>query len=111
MKAHVKVDGGICGFETDVRAEGDADANVTFRIESQCAKVRAFGEALSAKGPVDAYSEIGEGSDGVVLTTSRSVLKACCAGCVVHAAAFKAMQVAAGLALPKDILLRIATEP
>ena len=109
MKARVTVEGGICGFETQVEADGDDSANVTFRIESQCAKVKAFGEALALKGPVDSYSEIGDGAEGVVLTTSRSVMKGCCAGCVVHAAAFKAMQVAGGLALPKDIVLRITS--
>ncbi|MFO7534226.1 MAG: hypothetical protein R6X19_00840 [Kiritimatiellia bacterium] len=111
MKAQVSVEGGICGFSTCVRAEADESANVTFQIESECAKVRAFGEALALKGPVDAYAEIGEGADGVVLTTSRSVMKGCCAGCVVHAAAFKALQVAGGLALPKDIALRISADP
>ena len=108
MKAQVKVEGGICGFETTIQADGDESANVTFRIESGCAKIRAFGEALAARGPVDAYSEIGDGADGVVLTTSRSVMKGCCAGCVVHSAAFKALQVAGGLALPKDIAVKIS---
>jgi hypothetical protein len=32
----------------------------------------------------------------------------CCAGCAVPAGLFKAMQVAAGLALPKDITIRLA---
>jgi len=110
MKACVDVEGGICGFKTTIRAEGDASANVTFRVESECEKVRAFGQALEAKGPVDGYAEIAEGADGVILSTSRGILTNCCAGCVTHAAAFKAMQVAAGLALPSDIVLRIRGE-
>ncbi len=108
MKACVEVDAGICGFKTTIRADGDEMANVTFQVESQCEKVRAFGKALGDKSPVDAYAEIGDGADGVVLTTSRAFLKGCCAGCVVHAATFKALQVAAGLALPKDISLTIS---
>ena len=109
MKACVEVDGGICGFQSTIRTEGDDSAMVTFRVESDCEKIRAFGKALEARGPVDGYEEIAAGSDGVILTTSRGVLKACCAGCVVHAAAFKAMQVAAGLALPKNATLRISS--
>jgi hypothetical protein len=108
MKAHVEVEGGVCGFKTRIQAEGDDSANVTFQIESECEKIRIFGKALMAKSPVDGYEEIAAGSDGVILSTSRGILKACCAGCITHAAVFKAMQVAAGLALPKDITLKIS---
>lgn len=110
MKAIVEVEGGVCGFKTVIQAEGDSEANVTFQVESECEKIRTFGRELAAKGPVDGYAEIGAGADGVILTTSRGVMKACCAGCVAHAAAFKAMQVAAGLALPRDITLKINAE-
>jgi hypothetical protein len=110
MKACVEVEGGVCGFKSVIRAEGDDEANVTFQIESECEKIRTFGKDLAGKGPVDGYAEIAAGSDGVILTTSRGVLKGCCAGCVTHAAAFKAMQVAAGLALPRDIALKISAE-
>ena len=105
MKAEVSVDAGICGFKTRIQADGDDEQNVTFRMASGCKNIQAFGEALAAKGPVDGYAEIGAGFDGVVLSTSRATLKGCCAGCVVPSAVFKAMQVAAGVALPKDIRL------
>jgi hypothetical protein len=101
------IDAGICGFQTKILAESDDSQNVTFRIVSGCEKARAFGEALIAKGRVDGYSEIGEGADGVLLTTARENLKGCCAACAVPVGAFKAMQVAAGVALPKDVALGI----
>lgn len=107
MNAVVDVAAGICGFLTKIHAESDDDQNVTFRIASGCEKARKFGEALTAKGPVDGYAELGAGSDGVVLTTGREHLRGCCAACVVPPAAFKAMQVAAGVALPKDVTLVI----
>ena len=110
MKALVVVDGGICGFQTRIHADSDDTQNVSFKIASACEKVRAFGNALTAKGPVDGYAEIGAGAGGIVLTTSNEVLKGCCAGCAVHAGAFKAMQVAAGVALPKDVTLKISSE-
>ena len=102
MKANVVVDAGICGFQTNIHAESDDSQNVTFRIASGCEKVRKFGEALVAKGFVDGYAEIGADADGVVLTTARESLKGCCAACAVPIGAFKAMQVAAGVALPRD---------
>lgn len=102
------VDGGICGFQTRIHAESEDSQNVTFRIASGCEKVATFAEALAGRGPVDAYAEIGAGSGGVVLTTSNAVLKGCCAACAVHLGTFKAMQVAAGLALPRDVTLSIS---
>lgn len=108
MKALTVVDAGICGFQTRIHADSDDSQNVTFKIASGCEKARNFGEALTAKGPVDGYGEIGAGADGVVLTVGRETLKGCCAACAVPVAAFKAMQVAAGVALPKDVTIGIA---
>ncbi|MFH0795590.1 MAG: hypothetical protein V2A65_00850 [Candidatus Omnitrophota bacterium] len=65
---------------------------------------------MNALVVVDGYAEIGAGSDGVVLATGRECLKGCCAGCAVPCAVFKAMQVAAGVALPKDVTIRITKE-
>ena len=107
MKALVVVDDGICGFPTRIHAESHDTQNVTFKIASGCEKVKKFGEVLQAKGPVDGYAEIGAGFDGVVLTTARESLKGCCAACAVPVGAFKAMPVAAGVALPKDVTLQI----
>lgn len=110
MKSLVLVDAGICGFQTQVHADSSDAQNVTFKITSGCDKARGFGEALIAKGPVDGYAEIGAGAEGVVLTTGRECLQGCCAACAVPVGAFKAMQVAAGVALPKDVTLKIASE-
>lgn len=108
MNAKVMIDTGICGFQTKILADSDDSQNVTFKIVSGCEKARAFGEALIAKGPVDGYAEIGTGADGVILTTAHDFLKGCCAACAVPVGVFKAMQVAAGVALPKDVTLTIS---
>ena len=110
MKALVVVDGGICGFQTRIHAGSEDSQNVTFKITSACEKARKFGEALMAKGPVDGYAEIGAGAEGAVLTIGRESLKGCCAACAVPVGAFKAMQVAAGVALPKDVALKVTVE-
>lgn len=110
MKALVVVDGGICGFQTRIHAGSEDSQNVTFRIVSGCEKARKFGETLMAKGPVDGYAEIGAGADGVILTAARENLKGCCAACAAPIGAFKAMQVAAGVALPQDVTCKISAE-
>ena len=65
---------------------------------------------LREKSPINAYAEISPEADGVVLSVVRSTLKGCCAGCAVPAVLFKAMQVAAGLALPRDISIKLGKE-
>lgn len=110
MKAVVTVDAGICGFTTCIEADSDDSQNVRFRIASHCEKAGRFAAALAARGPVDAYAELAAGSDGVILSTAREMLKGCCCACAVPVAVFKAMQVAAAVALPKDVTLRMGAE-
>ena len=98
------IQAGICGFRTKVRAHSDDLQNVTLEIESTCENISALAARL---GPIDAYQEIGDGFDGVVLTAAREVLKGCCAGCVVPGGIFKTVQVAGGVALPAPISVTI----
>ena len=66
--------------------------------------------ALAAKGPVDAYREISPEGQSAVLGVARETLRGCCAACATTVGLFKAMQVAAGLALPKDISIKLTKE-
>jgi hypothetical protein len=44
------------------------------------------------------------------MTAVKETLTGCCAGCAVPVGLFKAMQVAAGLALPKDITIKLTKD-
>ncbi len=110
MKSKVRIEAGICGFQTDAAVNSDDDQMVVFDVQSGCEKIRSLGELLNAHGPIDAYQEISPGGDGLMAKTVRSMLKGCCSGCVVPAGLFKGMQVAAGLALPKDIRIVLTKE-
>ncbi len=94
---------GICGFTTRARAEADDAYQVQIAIESDCEKVQACGAELSGRMPLSALDELRLGSEGAILGAARSHLKGCCAGCVTPVGIFKAMQVAAGLALPAPV--------
>ena len=59
---------------------------------------------------MDAYQEIGDGFDGAVHTAVRESLRGCCSGCVVPSGVFKAMQVAARVALPADSGVSMSAE-
>jgi hypothetical protein len=99
------ISAGVCGFHTTVAASSDDMQIVKLGLESECEKIRALAEALV--DPIDAYREIGEGSDGIVLSAARAHLKGCCAGCAVPSGIFKSVQVAGGVALPAPVSIVI----
>ncbi len=98
------ISAGVCGFVTEVTATCEDSQNVSFTVASTCEKIKALGAALPT---VDACAEIGDGFEGQLLSTARSVLGGCCAGCVVPSGIFKVMQVSAKLALPAPIGIQI----
>lgn len=104
MTAEVTIQAGICGFNTQVRSTSDDDQFVTMKIESDCEKIMELAKIIEQKNPLDGYQEL---MASQILTAAAQQLKGGCAGCVVPAGIFKAMQVAAGLALPKDIEIKI----
>jgi len=95
------IDAGVCGFRTTVTARSDDMQTVGLQILGDCQKIRGVAEALQV--PIDAYKEIGDGSDGVVLSAARTHLTGCCAGCAVPSGIFKSVQVAGSVALPAPI--------
>jgi hypothetical protein len=110
MNTKAQIEAGICGFQTTVRVQSEDEQHVTFDVETTCEKIRHLGERLKAQGPLDAYQEINPANGSRLMETVRASLPGCCAGCAVPVGLFKAMQVAAGLALPKDVHIAIAQE-
>ena len=110
MKAKSEIDAGICGFHTTVRAHSEDHQNVAFDVETNCEKIQQLAVCLKEKCPLDAYQEINPASSSILMESVRASLPGCCAGCAVPVGLFKAMQVAAGLALPKNIHIQIAQE-
>ena len=103
----VEVHPGICGFLARIEAASEDQRHVSFRIQSDCETIRTLAARLAA-GPVDGYEEIRDGFGGRLQRAVRETLKGCCCGCVVPGGLFKAMQVAAGLALPAEAGIRFA---
>ena len=107
MNVQISVNAGICGFITKAEVKCEDGQFVELVIESPCEKIQALSKSLKAVGPIDAFQEISPVGESIILSKTREVLKGCCAGCVVPVALFKSMQVAAGLALPSDISIKI----
>ena len=110
MVAHADIQAGICGFHTSVVATAERGRMVSLMAESDCETVQSLAAALVAHGSFDAFDEIDPRSESSLLGVVHEHLKGCCAGCAVPVGLFKAMQVSAGLALPKDIEIALALE-
>jgi Family of unknown function (DUF6951) len=110
MQASVHIDAGVCGFHTHGRVISGDGQHVQFEIQSDCEKIQKLAERLGECGEIDAYQEISPVGQSEVLAAAREALPGCCAACAVPVGLFKAMQVAAGLALPKDIQITLTKE-
>ncbi len=106
-RASATIDGGICGFQTRVVAEADEAFDVRLAIETDCPRVRSYTAGLSA---VNALAELALRHDATVLAAAREARHGACVGCVIAAGIYKTMQAAAGLALPAESRIAIATE-
>ena len=102
MRATVKIHAGVCGFVTEATANSPDQQHVVFAVVSPCEKIQGLAAALPV---VDAYAEIGAGFEGQFHQAVQGALSGCCSGCAVPVGLFKAMQVAAGLALPAPVTM------
>ena len=93
------VTSGVCGFTVAIEASCEDMQNVTLQVETQCPNIKALAEKLPT---LDAWAELGAGFEGELHRLSREAIPRGCAGCIVTAGMFRAMQVAASVALPGD---------
>jgi len=111
MDAKIKVDAGICGFKTVISANSEDNMNVDLKVVSPCDIIKELAALYKEQTPINAYQELSPQNESVILKLSRSVLmtKGACEACVVPAAVCKAMYIAAGLALPKDVSMEVSS--
>jgi len=102
--AKTRVEAGICGFITEIEASSEDMQHVSFKVKTDCEKINNLGQKLTT---YDAYNEIRDGFEGELFKVIRKELKGCCSGCAVPVGLFKSMQVAAMVALPKNISITI----
>ncbi|MHB1131700.1 MAG: DUF6951 family protein [Chloroflexota bacterium] len=102
-KSVVVVDAGICGFTTTIEAEEDEAGMVALRIESDCANCHGLAADLRS---IDPFSLLrGKAKDNPVFAAAaRHPLHQ---ACPVPIGISKAIEVAAGLALPRDAHIQV----
>jgi hypothetical protein len=97
----VEVDAGVCGLVTRLRAAPGADGVVVLRGESDCPRVQEY---LAGLQMVEVSSALGRCFLEKVFEPAAQV--GLHPACLVPVAVLKAMEVAAGLALPREACIR-----
>jgi hypothetical protein len=99
------IDAGICGFLTTVRADSpDSGMSVTIDFDTTCPNVA---KARAVPTSVDPMIELFRRPHETTVYTALSPHLPH-AACPVYAGFLKTIEVAAGLALPKDAALKFA---
>ena len=107
MRGMVNVMSGICGMITEIRATSDDKAGKVFLdINTRCENIQKLARALKVVDPMQEISFKGEGPK-----TLRLAARHCKhTSCPVPSGIIKAVEVASGLALPKDARIEMSTE-
>lgn len=99
----VTVDAGICGFCSTIKCESDDMQEVTVDFTTDCPSLKPLEEEL---GTIDGYGVcFAKYGDGEIVQLGHKYCKH--PGCPVPAGIIKAIEVACGLALPKDSEIRV----
>jgi hypothetical protein len=99
----VTVEPGVCKMKTTIVAKMDDDMNVAFEIHSDCKSVMKFAEKLQ---PVSPYSEVGNHFfDSEIYKNANGTIAHL--ACPVPCAVVKALEVAGGLGLKKNVTITI----
>lgn len=98
------IDPGICGFHTSVIAEAESMRKVKLTIETDCDQITKAAEELTEMDMLEELKAgLGHGHVyGVLSGCVRHVT------CPVGSGILKAAEAAAGLALPKDVTIKMS---
>ena len=107
MRGIVNVMSGICGMITEIRATSDDQAGkVQLEINTRCENIQKLAQELKVVDPMEEISFRGKGPK-----TLRMAANHCKhAACPVPSGIIKAVEVASGLALPKDASIQVSQE-
>ena len=107
MRGIVNVMSGICGMITEIRATSDDQARkVHLEINTRCENIQKLAQELEVVDPMEEISFRNEGPK-----TLRMAAKHCKhTACPVPSGILKAVEIASGLALPKDANIQVSQE-
>lgn len=98
---------GICGMITEIRATVDDPLKkVHLEINTRCESIQKLAEDLKDVDPMEEISFRGKGPKTLRMATKHCKHTAC----PVPSGIIKAIEVASGLALPKDASIQVSQE-
>jgi hypothetical protein len=97
----VNIDPGICGFGCIIRAMKQEKRSVTVDIESDCEQIQKLADTLSDISIRELFLPLSQNPIFQIAERSR-----CHTACPIPSSIAKIAEVALGLALPKDVLLK-----
>ena len=104
--ATVEINPGVCGFMTTVSAKKLDQRKVELHIESDCEDIQRMAQKLTE---VDPFNEISH-KRGAPEILAQGALHCKHAACPVPVGIVKVVEVAAGLALPRDVYMTIKAD-
>ena len=108
MQGRVDVEAGICLHTTSAVASTEDMRTVTFSVETSCPNIERMAEGVACGQLFDAYHEIDSRVEGDIVAAGRTARA--CSDCVVPVALIKALRIAAGLAMVKDVRISLAEQ-
>ncbi len=96
--AKATIEAGVCGLTTVVNVENKDGMNYTLKVDSQCGAYQDLDERLPEVSMMAGFDPIGSGA---VYEACRAKCKH--GACPVPMGIIKAVEVAADMALPKDV--------
>jgi hypothetical protein len=101
--AKAEIFSGVCGFSATVRTKMNG-ARVELSIESDCDAIQRLGEELTDVDPWQEITFRGEGPASLGMGAKHCYHPAC----PVPVGIIKAVEVEAGLALPRDATIKVS---
>jgi hypothetical protein len=100
----VKLNPGICGLNTIIKVDSEDMQNAVIEIVTECPNIKPMEQELKeVDGYEECFSKLG---DSKVYELAKKYCKH--AACPIPSAIIKGVEVACGLALPKDVDIKIS---
>jgi hypothetical protein len=101
----VIVHSGVCGFAVTIRAEMDKDKKIHITLDTECEMVRKMSGDVETLGMRDAFTGL---LSNPVYRAAASYLTH--AACPAPSGILKALEVEAGLCLPRNVSMEVIKE-
>lgn len=105
MNSKVIIEAGICGFTTEVLVKAEDMTKAEMEIKTNCPNIGKMKDEVHELNPLEEFIRSEKGK--IMKSFNKHSVHA---SCPVVSGMIKAVEVAAGLALPKDVRITVVKE-